>query len=753
VSRTDPTALSLAVRIDDVCNRFEAAWKTGPPRIEDFVEGWHGEDRAALLRELALLDQDYRRKRGEASPSEDYSARFPELTGPWQTADDGADARPLVGLVVGEYEIHEERGRGGMGVVYRATDLALGREVAIKVLQDRFDPRSETARRFLAEARITAQLQHPGIPAVHRVGTLPDGRPFLAMKLIKGRTLDVLFKEGRTERLLAAFEHVCQAVAYAHDHKVIHRDLKPSNVMVGAFGEVQVMDWGLAKILTDGPKPSAVEVAPPAPAKTVITPSADSGGSETEAGSMIGTPAFMPPEQAGGETDKVDQRADVFGLGAILAVILTGKPPYVGDSDQAVQLMAVRGQLDDCLSRLDACGAEREWVALCKRCLAFAPADRPKDAGEVAAEVARLRAAAEERARTAQVEAARAATKRRWQTSTAVAVFLALLAVVAGLAVVLDVRTRERNQVRLALTTQLAERLDSNLKQLEQVVHGLAIRGQQPLLDENDLAACMGEMVLRDERIFGLTLAFEPGVVFHNPSQQAALLGSLACPQGRPLPTAAALFLPETTEYCLYVSRDGRSIRRKHMPLRYHYRQRNWFKETVRDGRPRWSPTPTTHREGDLRVGYMVPVRREGKIVGVATVDVALTDFFGKAALLGDWRGKIHPGQPERAYAFVISHTTKLWDDPWAVEPGTGVFVHHPRYKFPQRIKDLSNVRADFADLMSLILERDDKGRLVKATGMGVATDPATGKRSTFLFARLTSAEWTVVVVIDETGS
>jgi eukaryotic-like serine/threonine-protein kinase len=155
------------------------------------------------------------------------------------------------------FALLEEIGRGGMGVVYRARDEALGRDVAVKLLSDRYPADSPAARRFAHEARITGQLQHPGIPAVHQVGTLPDGRPFLAMKLIKGWTLaDTLNQQtdpaADRGRLLAVFEAICQAVGYAHAHQVIHRDLKPANVMVGAFGEVQVMDWGLAKVLAEG---------------------------------------------------------------------------------------------------------------------------------------------------------------------------------------------------------------------------------------------------------------------------------------------------------------------------------------------------------------------------------------------------------------------------------------------------------------------------------------------------------------------
>jgi eukaryotic-like serine/threonine-protein kinase len=187
-------------------------------------------------------------------------------------------------------------------------------------------------------------------------------------------------------------------VGYAHAHRVIHRDLKPANVMVGAFGEVQVMDWGLAKVLGQGSPGTADALsADETRAWTQVSP-APASGSHTQAGSLVGTPAFIPPEQAVGQIEQVNERSDVFGLGAILAVILTGKPPYVGESFESVRVQAVRGKLEDCFARLDGSGAEPELVALCKQCLAFEPGDRPADAGAVAEAVAGLRAAADERA-------------------------------------------------------------------------------------------------------------------------------------------------------------------------------------------------------------------------------------------------------------------------------------------------------------------------------------------------------------------
>lgn len=319
----------------------------------------------------------------------------------------------------GRYDLGEEIARGGMGVVYRATDVAFGREVAVKVLQDRYTPTSGTARRFADEARITGQLQHPGIPPVHDLGVLPDGRPFLAMKLIKGQTLEELLTERPDPahdrgRFVAAFEQVCQAVAYAHAHKVIHRDLKPANVMVGSFGEVQVMDWGLAKVL--GNRLTGTEADPDETvAGTEIRSMRESDGSETQAGSVLGTPAFMSPEQALGAINKIDARSDVFGLGGVLAVILTGKPPFMAGSTETIRIQAAQGKVDECFTRLDACGADPGLIALAKRCLTPTPSQRPASAGEVARAVAELRAAADERARRAELDRVRAESEAREQ--------------------------------------------------------------------------------------------------------------------------------------------------------------------------------------------------------------------------------------------------------------------------------------------------------------------------------------------------
>jgi WD40 repeat protein/tRNA A-37 threonylcarbamoyl transferase component Bud32 len=368
----------------------------------------------------------------------------------------------------GRYSLGEGIARGGMGAVYRATDTVLDREVAVKVLQEKYAFDSGAGRRFAAEARITAQLQHPNIPAVHDLGTLPDGRPFLAMKLIKGQTLDSLLRQ-RTDpaedrgRFVAVFEQVCQAVAYAHAHDVIHRDLKPHNVMVGRFGEVQVMDWGLAKVL--GARAEEQSDPEATTAETAMISLRESDEALTRAGSVLGTPAYMPPEQAAGAVGMIDRRSDVFGLGAVLAVVLTGRPPFVASTAESARARAALGDVSECFARLDSCSADPDLVDLCKRCLAPRSEDRPADAGEVAAAVAGLRAAADERARRAELERvrvegeqatalARSAERRKRRRLVIGAAVVLALAAVGGLTVVLAVQ-RQANAVQRQANVEL----------------------------------------------------------------------------------------------------------------------------------------------------------------------------------------------------------------------------------------------------------------------------------------------------------
>jgi serine/threonine-protein kinase len=306
------------------------------------------------------------------------SAADPLRTGPYAPAG-GTGAAPESPAYAGRCQLLQEVGRGGMGVVYRAADPDLGRDLAVKVLREEFRGRPDLERRFLAEARITGRLQHPGVVPVVEVGRLHDGRPYFTMKLVQGRTLAELLKARLDEsadrpRLLAVFEQVCQTVAFAHSRGVIHRDLKPSNVMVGEFGEVQVMDWGLAKAPADGRD-----------ADGRAGPTPEGAAAEgTQAGAVLGTLAYMAPEQARGELDTLDARCDVFGLGAMLCEVLTGKPPFSGPDRAEVRGRAEAGDLSEAFTRLDGCGADAELVRLATACLAPDRERRPPDAAAVA---------------------------------------------------------------------------------------------------------------------------------------------------------------------------------------------------------------------------------------------------------------------------------------------------------------------------------------------------------------------------------
>lgn len=221
------------------------------------------------------------------------------------------------------YRIREPVGRGGMGTVYLAEDARLRRRVALKVL-NRVDPRGGLTLRMTQEARILARLEHPSIVPVHDVGTLPDGRVFYTMKFVEGRRLDEVFREESSlPALLRIFQSICDAVAFAHSQGVIHRDLKPQNVMVGAFGEVLVMDWGVAKVLGEGTSPSE-DASPGSIDALLIEEGVESGTlvGSTLQGTVVGTPGFMAPEQLRGNIEAIDQRADIYALGAILRDML-----------------------------------------------------------------------------------------------------------------------------------------------------------------------------------------------------------------------------------------------------------------------------------------------------------------------------------------------------------------------------------------------------------------------------------------------
>ena len=317
-----------------------------------------------------------------------------------------AVAATAAGFETDRYEILEEIGRGGMGAVYRALDRDLAREVAIKVPHGPCGTGLE--RRLRTEARVLAKLEHPGVVPIHDVGRFADGRLFYVMKHVRGRTLRDLLPElsGLSDRL-RVFERVCEPVAFAHAHGCIHRDLKPENVMIGSFGEVMVMDWGVARLHASDPE--------------AITLSEPPLHGDTHPGTVVGTVGFMPPEQAGG-SGAIDERADVYSLGAILFLLLTGAAPE-RDGDPAA-LITRRSDI------------ARPLRSICGRALAARPEDRYPSVLALAADVSRFAAgrAVEAHAETFPERVARFARTYRAAILLVLAyiVMRALVAVIAG---------------------------------------------------------------------------------------------------------------------------------------------------------------------------------------------------------------------------------------------------------------------------------------------------------------------------------
>jgi len=315
---------------------------------------------------------------------------YPETTRPFEPADDLSLPSPLPAgaepTLPDRYRVLGDIGRGGMGRVLDVQDEELRRTVAVKVLIDAGRADAESLRRFVAEAQITAQLEHPGIVPLYDVGTTEEGFAFFVMRKVDGPSLATVLSGLRSgdpatrerwndNRLLAAFVQVCHAVAYAHDHAVLHRDLKPDNIMLGAFGEVLVLDWGIAALFEAGGEATQRR-------GDVERPEAPG----TLAGITLGTPGYMSPEQAH-STAGLDARTDVWSLGAILYEILTRTLTYEGTPRAELLRRTVQGPPEDPRSRAPQRAIDEEIAGICMAALAADRGSRTGSAGELAAQV------------------------------------------------------------------------------------------------------------------------------------------------------------------------------------------------------------------------------------------------------------------------------------------------------------------------------------------------------------------------------
>jgi ABC-type multidrug transport system ATPase subunit/tRNA A-37 threonylcarbamoyl transferase component Bud32 len=354
--------LQLVTQHDLVDAMYEWVRDKGRPLAQILVQNGALEEDARQLLD-ALVDKHLARKGGDAAGSlaslcppnaipaplrqiadADVQASLLNLA----TAGEGApgartatDAWPPFEAAVGaptaaglRFRLLRAHARGGLGQVSVALDEELRREVAVKEIQERYADDPESRARFLLEAEITGRLEHPGIVPVYGLGSRPDGRPFYAMRLIRGGDLKAAIERFHTagagaagqhdlefRRLLRRFLDACDAVAYAHSRGILHRDLKPGNILLGDYGQTLVVDWGLAKLVQ---RPES------GPGDDATLPALEAG-TQTVAGRAIGTPAFMSPEQAAGRLDQLGPATDIYSLGATLYCLLTGRPPFEGD--------------------------------------------------------------------------------------------------------------------------------------------------------------------------------------------------------------------------------------------------------------------------------------------------------------------------------------------------------------------------------------------------------------------------------------
>jgi eukaryotic-like serine/threonine-protein kinase len=375
--------------------------------------------------------------------------------------------------------------RGGLGEVFVAVDQELGREVALKEIQSHHADHPDNRARFILEAEITGGLEHPGIVPVYGLGAYPDGRPYYAMRFIRGDSLQDTIRhfhdadKGARDpgqrglelrRLLSRFVAVCNAIGYAHSRGVLHRDIKPANVMLGPYGETLVVDWGLAK-------PVGCKHVPDASAEATLRPTSSNDSAPTQMGAAVGTPAFMSPEQAAGLLEELGPQSDVYSLGATLYHLLTGQAPF-GGGDVSIILQKVRNG-DFLPPRQVNKGVPPALDAICRKAMALRAEDRYPSAQALAGEIEHW-LADEPVSVYREPWTARAARWARRHRTLVVASAVLLVSAVPGLTITTVLVSRE--QARTAEQRQLAE---ANFQTaLEAVDHMLTEVAQEQLAPE-----------------------------------------------------------------------------------------------------------------------------------------------------------------------------------------------------------------------------------------------------------------------------
>lgn len=608
-----------------------------------------------------------------------------------EPADPSCPARQQSWPVIPQYEILEELGRGGMGVVFKARQVALGRLVTLKTILTHGSIGEEQRLRFLQEAQAMALLQHPNIVQIHEIGQHGDC-PFLVMEYVEGESLAQRLggkpmPARKAAELVAA---LARAVHSAHQQGIVHRDLKPSNILLSANGTPKICDFGLAKHLAN---PVAM----------------------TQTCQAMGTPSYMAPEQISGARGTQGPSIDVYALGAVLYEALTGRPPFLADNPlDTIQLVMRRQPVPP---RQWQPKTPRDLETICLKCLAKEPHRRYRSALELAEDLTRFLEHRPIHARPAGV------VERGWRWCRAHPSLAALMAVVAAaivvvLAVVLADSYRltqelertaavhrqvlaTQDQLQRALAQALADHLDGDLREVASVPLTIAtVLEHRPDCDQQQLERALKDLLGRKPLIYGLCVAFERHA-----------------------------WSNDREDFALYVFRrpDGLAVTQL-LPPSYlpHYRQWDWYRAAQHNRQGAWTePYVDASPDRTPMVTFAAPIYRNGRFVGVVGADLAM-DYLRNLRSSMD-RLNLAP----RSYGLVVSAGHRI--------------LAHPedRYEFPSPESDLTKIPADesFRKLAS------QWGQA--SAGSARAVDFWTGRPARFVFSLVPATGWTLVLVVD----